>query len=105
METLQELFTTYKNRDYKKQIYNTSAYINYSNAVTKQSNKLDISQFTIGNKIHYMMNTMIGSFMYNAKVIDKTDNIITIQPCGKAWKNKSLILNNGESAYIAKGWL
>ena len=105
METLQELFTAYKNRDYKKQIYNTTAYLNYSDAVLKQSHKLDITQFEIGNRVHYMTNTIIGSFMYNAKVINKTDNTITIQPCGKAWKSKGLIFDNGESIYIAKGWL
>lgn len=105
MNELEALFKAYKNREYKKQTYNTTSYINYSNAVKNQINKLDITQFKTGNTIHYMTNTFLGSYMYNAKIIDISNNSITIKPCGSAWKNRTLIFNNGESVYMAKGWL
>lgn len=102
---LQELFQAYKNRPNKGCKHNSSAYINYAEAVQTINPKLDITEFKTGNKIHYMTGTIIGSFMYNAKVITVDDSTITIQPCGTSWKNKYLKFENNSNTYIAKGWL
>ena len=102
---LQELYNEYKNRENKNCRYNSSAYLKYSNAVLANKNILNISDFEEGERIHYMTNTIIGSFMYNAKVFKITDNIIYIQPCGKAWKDKCLKFKEGDNVYIAKGWI
>ena len=105
MTELETLYKAYKNREYKKQKYNTSAYINYSNAVLSRPSKLNPAKFEVGNSIHYMQNTVIGAFMYNAKVVSATSESITIRPCGEAWKNRTITLAVGANTYAAKGWL
>ena len=105
MTELEALYKAYKNREYKKQKYNTSEYVNYSNAVLGQSIKLNPVQFKAGNSIHYMQDTVIGAFMYNAKVVGATSESVTIQPCGAAWKNRTITLARGSNTYAAKGWL
>ena len=105
MTELEALYKAYKNREYKKQKYNTSEYVNYSNAVLGQSIKLNPVQFKAGDSIHYMQNTVIGAFMYNAKVVSATSESVTIQPCGAAWKNRTITLARGANTYVAKGWL
>ena len=105
MTELEALYKAYKNREYKKQKYNTSEYVNYSNAVLGQSIKLNPVQFKAGDSIHYMQDTVIGAFMYNAKVVGVTSESVTIQPCGAAWKNRTITLARGANTYAAKGWL
>ena len=105
MTELETLYKAYKNREYKKQKYNTSAYIDYSNAVLSQSSKLNPAKFEVGNTIHYMQNTVIGAFMYNAKVVSVESESITIRPCGESWKNRTIALAAGANTYAAKGWL
>lgn len=101
MTELEELFYKYKHRPNKNIKCNSTEYINYSNAIASKMNILDIHNFKVGQHVHYMANTIIGQYLYNAKVIKITDDIIIIQPCG--WK-QSIKYRQNDNVYIAKGW-
>ena len=105
---LSVLYKALKNRPNKGILYNTTAYLNYDKCVT--SKKRFITKELLKNlkgkkQVHYMGNTIIGSFLYNARIIQINDDSIFIQPTGAKWKGKAIKFQLGEDAFISPGWI
>lgn len=96
-------FYKLKNRPFKNILYNTTEYENYYNSIALQDlTKEKIKECKNYKNIHYTANTILGNYIYNAKVKEVGEDYIIIKP--SRWK-EYLKIKEGENLFIGKGYI
>lgn len=96
-------FYKLKNRPFKNVLYNSTEYENYYNSIKSQPlTKEKIKEYKNYKNIHYTADTILGNYIYNAKVIKVAKNYIIIKPA--KWK-EYLKIEEGENLFIGKGYI
>jgi len=64
--------------------------------------KNEVKNLKFGNRIHFLQDTILGSYLYNATVLYTTEVGLVVKPA--KWKKQAYLLRFGEVCFFGKGW-